>query len=245
MTAPLITVVMPTFQQARWLPAAIESVLASPVEHKLVIVDDASADEGATWKIATEYARRFPEFGTRLQNHVCALRRLENGGPAEAINVGIRSAARREDAYWSWVSSDNVMSPDWLSTLVAAIEANKAGAVYGGFDWQAPGSKPSYQFTAHEPSKLIDGEACYYGPAFLLRADVWREAGEHRGAISHDYDHWLRVEEVCARRGMPIVGVDRSLCHYNAHDERVTVRRADTYDAPKWRAEARRRRGLA
>ena len=40
----------------------------------------------------------------------------------------------------------------------------------------------------------------HYGPAFLIRKDVWLEAGPHRGRISHDYDHWLRVEEACSSR---------------------------------------------
>lgn len=233
MTAtPRISIIMPTFNQARWLPAALDSIEAQTFrDYELIIVDDASTD--ATAKILD--ARP-----TRLERRVRA-RHAENRGAAVAINTGVALA---RGSVLAWVSSDNEMAWGWLAALVPIIDRG-AGAAYGAFMKVGPGARRQRCFVAHEPGELISSENCYYGPAFLMRADVWREAGDHRGGTAHDYDHWARVEEVCARRGLPIVGVNESLCDYNAHGERTVLLRPDLYDAPRWQAEARQRRGLS
>ena len=57
---PLVSVCIPSFNHARFLPAAIESVLAQTYPHiELVIVDDGSTD--ASLEIAQSYASRQPE----------------------------------------------------------------------------------------------------------------------------------------------------------------------------------------
>lgn len=236
-----IGVVMPTFNQAQWLPGALASVESQVtdafIEPYLAVVDDGSTD--ATPQVIQWFSAR----GTRV-HHV----RQPNQGTAAAINQGV--AQFSGDPLWggddtdalTWVSSDNVMTCDWLQALGEKI-ATGAGVAYGGFYYVTP-ERCSYMFTPYDPERLIADVNCFFGPAFLIRADVWREAGPHRGRISHDYDHWLRVEEVCWRRGLPIVGVDTPLCWYNAHDKRVTVTRAHEFDAPHWQAEARKRRGL-
>ena len=237
-----VGVVMPTFNQAKFLPAALASFFAQEVpvhvEATLVVVDDCSTDD--TWEIL----RAHPKVAQLVRHDA-------NRGAAAAINTGVErivgGATRMQPALvpdvdaLSWISSDNEMSTGWLAAMVRALEAG-AGLAYGGFHWIPPRGAARYLFAPYDPKRLISDQNCYIGPAFLCRADVWLEAGPHRGRISHDYDHWLRVEEACWARGLPIVGVDRSLCRYNAHDERATVVRADQYDAGHWQAAARERR---
>lgn len=221
--------VMPTYNQREFISEAVESVL--PQVDELVIVNDGSTDGTAEWLDAS------PGF---VGVPVATL--AENGGTANAINVGVGLLAGND--WLTWVSSDNVMAAHWRDTLEAAA-ADDVGAVYSAFWYELPGAKPRVLYVPHEPGRLISQEECYYGPSFIIRADVWAAAGEHRGRISHDYDHWLRVEEACWAKGLRIVGVPEPLCHYRAHEKRVTVTRRHEYDAPHWRAEARKRRGLA
>ena len=231
--------VMPTYNQAQWLPGALASVeLAARAWHRdlthVVVVDDGSSD--ATPRLIGAHSLIY-SFGHMRQ---------PNRGSAEAINMGVAQLCDPcpdpVDAL-AWVSSDNTMTRDWLWRLVGALD-DGAGAAYGGF-YRVDAERCSYHFTPHEKDRLISGLECYYGPAFLIRKDVWLEAGPHRGRISHDYDHWLRVEEVCYRRGLPIVGVDQPLCWYNAHDKRAGVVKRHEFDAHHWQAEAKKRRGLA
>ena len=213
-----VGIVMPTYNQAQWLPAAVQTA----GDGDLLVVDDGSTDST-------------PEILRALNVPTV---RQENAGTASAINRGVEALSGC-DAY-TWISSDNVMVPGWLDPLRAELDRG-AGAAYGAYWWNN-GSVCLRMFRTYAPEQLVSDRNCFFGPAFLIRASVWHEAGGHRGKISHDYDHWLRVEEVCWRRGLPIVGVDKPLCWYNAHDQRVTITRAQDYDADHWQAEARKRR---
>src|SRR5437016_14015646 len=57
--APLVSVCMPSFNHAPFLPTAIESVLKQTYPHvELIIVDDGSTDKSL--EIAQGYAARYP-----------------------------------------------------------------------------------------------------------------------------------------------------------------------------------------
>src|SRR5215211_3139785 len=74
--APLVTVVIPCYNQAHFLAEAIESVLSQSYEHfEIIVVDDGSTDE--TSEVASRYE------GVRLI-------RQENRGLPGARNTGIR-----------------------------------------------------------------------------------------------------------------------------------------------------------
>lgn len=226
-----IGVVMPTYNQMEFLPKALESYQKQTYPSQFVAVNDGSTDE--TQHVLMQHKPGVPW-----------IYRPVNEGTAKAINVGISALTQTSefDAL-TWISSDNEMDPDWLRVLAANMGEFQAGVVYSGFYYVKNGVSRNL-FVQHNPNRLINDVNCYYGPSFLIRADVWVAAGPHRGKISHDYDHWLRVEEECFRRNLPIIGVDKPLCHYNAHDKRVTVTRVHEFDAHHWQAEARRRRGL-
>lgn len=218
-------VVMPTHNQVRYLPKAYASVI-NQVD-SLIVVDDASTDETAHWLV---------------KNAKDSLRLWMNLGTAKAINVGIRQLLWREkgleNTWLSWVSSDNYMADDWVSTLLNSLEP-RVGAIYGGYRYL---NSKVYRYTSHDKDRLINRVECYYGPAFLIRADVWQE---HRGGICHDYDNWLRVEEACWEKGLIIKGVDKCLCTYNDHEERATVKKKHLFDGNKWQEMAKNRRAFA
>lgn len=220
MSSQRIGAVMPHYNQNEYIVAAWKSVRGEVDD--LLVVDDGSAVAPPLADVVLE----------------------KNEGTANAINRGIHILTEDKDHAWlTWVSSDNIYRPLWAKRLLAHTD-DKTGAVYGGFIW-ANGRQERYLFVPHSKGKLINQEDCYYGPAFLIRREVWLKAGPHRGKISHDYDHWLRVEEACWELGLNIVGVDEDLCWYRAHDKRATVLRRHEYDAKHWQAEGRKRRGIA
>lgn len=222
---PLISVLLPTYNQARFLQDALEGLASQKVDFQLIACDDGSTDQ------TPEILKR---WGVRTVTHP------QNRGTAAAIN----SARELTDAqYLTWVSSDNIMYPNWLATLRSAIRVPGVGAVYSAYrDCPEGGFKDKKRlvkrgkYNAHD---LISGENCYFGPSFLIRSEVWQE---HRGQTAHDYDSWLRVEEACWMRGLKIAYVPEVLCDYKHGDWNTVRRRPDLYDAPRWRAEALDRR---
>lgn len=227
---PLVSILLPNWNYGHRIGRMVDSLRAQTVQDfELIVCDDGSTDDSIS-KI-----RPLLKPQDRLLLHG------KNQGAGAAINTASRVARGR---YWTWVSSDNEMTPDWLEKCLDRLKAG-AGVAYANYDrFNDSGQQPGTWGKPYDPNRLVNDQNCFFGPAFLMRADVWREAGEHRGKTAHDYDHWLRVEEVCQRRGLGIVYIEQVLCHYYAGTERSTVTRRGEYDAHVWQEEARRRRGL-
>ena len=100
-----VSVVVPTFDRARWLPAAVASVLAQTrPPREVVVVDDGSRDE------TPEVCRGFPA-GVR-----CV--RQDNAGAAAARNRGIREA---RGTWIAFQDSDDLWEPEKLEVQAEAL----------------------------------------------------------------------------------------------------------------------------
>ena len=218
--------VMPTFNQAEYLLSAIESVTGQVDE--LVIVNDGSTD--ATAEILSHREETVVTLGA-------------NGRAANAINVGINKIRQVGPFDWlTWVSSDNVHYSYWIERLLENA-GDDVGAVYGGFD-AIPGRgaklRKHYCYSPYDRGRLGRDQACYMGPAFIIRAEVWQV---HRGRHAHDYDNWCRVEEACWDKGLHIVGVNEALCAYLMHAAQATRHHGPgDADAGHWLEVCKKRR---
>jgi glycosyltransferase involved in cell wall biosynthesis len=197
-------------------------------DFELVIVVDGPEPKETLWKISEHK----PANSVVLQS-------FENKGTAHALNVGF-SICRGE--YFTWVSSDNVMDPDWLELMVKHLDTFvEFGAAYSSYRRQVGEieegewcPKTTTHFENGASGSCIKALECHYGPSFLYRAKLHHA---HRGAISHDYDWWLRMEEKCE-----ILWVQKALCTYRVPDQRATVVRGHLFDAAIWRDKAMFRR---
>lgn len=108
---PLISVIIPSYNQARFLPAALESVLAQTHSHlEIWLVDDASSD--ATPKICSRYANREQRFHWMRQPH--------NQGPGACRNLAIRASSGN---YIALLDSDDTMEPNRIALQLEAMES--------------------------------------------------------------------------------------------------------------------------
>jgi GT2 family glycosyltransferase len=231
----MISVLLPTYNQAAFLPDALAGLARQTRrEFELIACDDGSTDGTADILRA---------HGVKTVTHPV------NRGTAAAINSAFAASDPRSE-FVTWVSSDNVMLPAWLQTMRSAIRGRgNFGAVYSAYQSVGKSASPGVKNPrpkvirpgGHQYDRLIEGENCYFGPSFLIRREVWQE---HRGGTAHDYDNWLRVEEACRLRGLALGYVPDVLCEYRHGDWNTARRRPDLYDAPKWRAHAVERRAL-
>jgi len=121
---PAVSVVIPTFNRAVYLPASIDSVLdQSFKDFELIVVDDGSTDN--TQGVLKRY-------GSRLK---CLYQ--PNGGASAARNLGVRHAR----APWiAFQDSDDLSTPTRLETLIAYVrEHPDCGMVFanGGYVGEA------------------------------------------------------------------------------------------------------------
>lgn len=115
-TGPMISVIVPFFNEERCLSACVESVLAQDFSDlELLLVDDKSTD-GSGW-IAEEYAKK--------DDRIHALENTGKSGVAAARNCGLERACGR---YITFADADDKMTPDCLSSLYGAQKET-------GADW--------------------------------------------------------------------------------------------------------------
>ncbi len=108
---PRFSVLLPTFNQAHFLPAALDSLMAqTDPDWEALVVDDGSTD--ATAEVMVRYADR----DRRIRRF-----HKENGGVASALNRGLAEA--RGD-WVCWLSSDDLFLPEKLSVHREAARAD-------------------------------------------------------------------------------------------------------------------------
>lgn len=122
-----ISIVIPVYNVADYLPACMDSVLANDcTDCELLLVDDGSTD-GVSPGLCDGYARQQPGLVRVIHQ--------PNGGPGSARNTGL-AAARGE--YVLFVDSDDTIAPDALTILRRVMEET-ACDVY------------TFQMACHEP----------------------------------------------------------------------------------------------
>jgi GT2 family glycosyltransferase len=132
-TRPLVSVITPTWQRAEQLHGAILNVREQdyrPLEH--VIVSDGAdiqtsriavaALDCVESRAADAVAVRFVSLGRNWSSH------LTDSFCAAPMTVGMLLASGE---YQVWLADDERMTPDHVSSLVAALETSGADFAYG------------------------------------------------------------------------------------------------------------------
>jgi len=117
---PKVSVVIPTYNMARFLPEAIESVLYQSFrDFELIIMDDGSTD--STSQVVAPFLPYLKYF------------RQENEGPSVARNRGSEFA---QGEYICFLDADDTLLKEALMKGVAALDsAPQAGFSYGQVDY--------------------------------------------------------------------------------------------------------------
>ena len=212
MRIPAVTVVIPTYDRARYLGEAIRSVLDQVfTDFEVIVVDDGSADDTAGMVHAIRDAR--------LQY----LRRPHRGIGA-ALNAGLRGARGR---YVARLDSDDVWLPEMLETLVPVLDARpEVGVAYArGQAMDQQGRRlPQLQglperFPGESLRSLLYDD-CTCNVALLARRVCFDRVGGYDEALiaNEDWDMWLRVA-----RYWRFAFVDRVLARIRWHDGNLTA----------------------
>jgi glycosyltransferase involved in cell wall biosynthesis len=137
MPQPRLSVILPTFNRARSLQRAIDALLrqtAPPRDYEIVVVDNNSNDGTAAWLAAIEDVR------------LRAVRE-ERQGLSHARNAGLRHA---RGEYVAFTDDDVEVAPDWVATIVSALDARRDVDGVGGRVLPAwPGERPAWLTRSH------------------------------------------------------------------------------------------------
>jgi len=120
---PLVSVVTPVYNGAKYLVECIESVLAQTYENfEYIIVNNYSTDN--TLEIARAYARQ--------DNRVKVVSNAHFVGVIENHNIGFRLVSQ-ESTYCKVVSADDYLFPECIQKLVDVAERNPRVAIAGSY----------------------------------------------------------------------------------------------------------------
>jgi len=211
---PLVSVVVPAYNHARYVAEAIASVAAQTYPHlELIIIDDGSRD--GTADVVEQALASF----TRPSRFV---RRSNRGAPA-TLNEGAALASGR---YVAFLNSDDFYTPDRIETLVDAIA--RTGSSWGFSlvshaygDGAAPPAgavdiqQKQRNFLGSTPPSFTFVEfnvAVSSGNLFVERAFFDSVGGFRDHRYNHDWDFCLRA---CAH-AEPVI-VERPLYRYRLH----------------------------
>jgi len=112
---PLVSVLMPAYNHAPYVRAAVESVLGqSYANFELVIIDDASTDE--TWSVL----QSFDDVRIRLRRHEV------NQGAHTTLNEALALA---QGDFIAIINSDDIYHPERLVACVQGLRASQAEMV--------------------------------------------------------------------------------------------------------------------
>lgn len=129
-TAPLLSVIIPTFNHGPYLGQCVQSVLDQGLDDvEILVLDNASTDETS---------RVMEAFAT--EPRVRYMRNRYNYGPGYNWRNGLRIAQGR---YLTFLSADDYLNPGHLSSLLTLLEHNPHVAVgYTGIRWVDGNGKP-------------------------------------------------------------------------------------------------------
>ena len=106
-----VSVILPTFNRSRFLPAAFAAIHAQQLTSwELIVIDDGSTDD--TQAVVAGLSSRTPQPVRYL--------RQDNQGAYGARNTGLQAA---QGEYIAFYDSDDLWLPHHLSTCVSALEA--------------------------------------------------------------------------------------------------------------------------
>jgi glycosyltransferase involved in cell wall biosynthesis len=110
---PVVSVIIPAWNCAAFLPDTLESVAAQTFKQwEVVVVDDGSTDR--TLEVARKYTAATPGITVLTQ---------VNRGPSAARNAGVRTGAKSSQ-YLLFLDGDDLLERDALGTLCAYMDAN-------------------------------------------------------------------------------------------------------------------------
>ncbi|MCW5771039.1 MAG: glycosyltransferase, partial [Rhodospirillaceae bacterium] len=212
--APLVSIVTPSFNHARFLRRTIDSVLAQTYPHIDYVVMDGGSTDGSRDILES--------YGDSLR-----WRSERDKGQTDAINKGFAQCRGQIRAY---LNSDDMLLPDAVARAVDHFERHPAcDMVYGKAHYIDAEDRRTgdYNTAPYSFARLME-DCCVCQPAAFWTAAIAEAVGPFDDTLDFamDYDYWLRI----ARAGGHIAHMDAFLANSRLHaDAKTLTRRSDIY----------------
>jgi glycosyltransferase involved in cell wall biosynthesis len=205
---PLVSIVTPSFGQAKFLERTMQSVFAQTYSNlEYIVVDGGSRDHSK--KIIEKYSSRLSWW---VSERDC--------GQTEAINKGF---AHANGEILAWLNSDDTYQPNAVSEAVELLQENpKNGLVYGDANFIDENDRVVGRFPARQTdlAGLRRGYVHIPQQASFFRADLWKKVGplDESFFFAMDYDLWVRLAKTSQLKYIP-----RIWANFRLHEDAKTI----------------------
>ncbi len=178
---PEISIILPTYNRAKHLPKAIESVINQTFEDwELIIIDDGSQDD--TFAVVDPY---LDSLKIRYIKH-------KNRQAGYARNAGIQASYGQ---YITFIDSDDIYFPNHLQTRIDYMKSHpELDLIYGGY--QTDTEEEIWVVDYFNQERLVNLKECVMTNTFFGKREVFFELqGFNNFAYGEDTDFWLRAEQ--------------------------------------------------
>lgn len=208
-----VSVVIPAYNAALYLPEAISSILdQSFKDFELIVIDDASKDE--TWSIIQSFASK--------DSRIRAFRNENNLGIAGNRNRGLELATGK---YLAWQDADDISVPTRLEKQHSYLEAHPEAGMVGGALQLFRGDKVlgirRYPTTDEELRKCIFRHSPVAQPSAMLRIEALKKVGSYnlKYPPAEDLEMTFRIGE-----HFRLANLDEILVKYRESSTSATFR---------------------
>lgn len=192
MKLPLISIVTPSYNQAQFIRATIDSVLSQDYPNIEYFVIDGGSTDG-TLEILKSYGKKFTWVSEK------------DAGQTDAINKGLRMAKGDVLAY---LNSDDIYLPGTLKKVGEYYARTSADWITGDcltIDEQGKPSKSNWLISGYKrflmaiysPLTLRIADSMLPQPSTFWSRKAWSKVGEFNPKYHYvmDYDYWLRMSK--------------------------------------------------
>lgn len=182
----LVSIVTPSYNQARFLEATIKSVLGQDYANIEYILIDGGSTDGSL-EIIKKYAQKLAYWVSEPDK-----------GQTDAINKGF---ARANGKILAWLNSDDTYLPHTVAEAVAHLQTHPdVGLLYGDANY----IDAHDQVIGHFPARQTDYRRLRRGyihipqQAAFWRAELWHQVAplDPTFSFAMDYDLWVRLARI-------------------------------------------------
>lgn len=211
---PAITVLMPNFNNEKFLKEAIESILNQTFKYFVfLIIDDGSTDGSV--EIIKSYT----------DSRIVLIQKEKNSGIVDALNIGLKKI---DSKYIIRMDGDDISTPDRFETLFDFMEQNLEVGICGS-QMQYFGNDNSvtnYYLNREKIKARFIFNSGVSHPASIFRTTVLKENNflyRNNHPYMEDYDLFFRMKNYTL-----FANIDKTLYYYRLLEHNSTVKNRET-----------------